>query len=50
MEKIKIRFEGENASGKTRTMNKIEASLKQLWKNVKLDHENHTIECGGGKS
>jgi len=45
--KITIEFKGDNASGKSRTMNKIEESLKQLWKDVKLDNKNHTIECGG---
>jgi len=45
MEKIKITFQGDNASGKSRTMSHIESSLKKLWKEVKLDHDKHIIEC-----
>lgn len=48
-DKIKIVFQGDNANGKSRTMDHIKKSLKQVWKEVNLDHEEHTIECIGTK-
>ena len=54
-QKIKIKFEGRNASGKTITMKALEPKLRKIWKNVKIKDcergtvwpDNHFIECEG---